>query len=365
MSVAYAAVIDTNRLRELATASGASGFGVTSAEPFTSAKAKLIEHHANGMAGPLRFTYDDPETATDVSRSFPWAQSMIVVTHSYSTAKPAPTGAVVARFAATNGYEALRSITTHLAEHIRAAGRRAEALIDDNRLVDRSAAARAGVGWIGKSTMVLAPGLGPWFLIGSVVTDAPLDPTPPMVRTCGTCVACIPACPTGAITSDGLDASKCISTWLQSPGSVPRWLRPLIGRRIYGCDDCLTSCPPGKSKLEIRSSKALAFDELLSLDDESLLERFHWWYVPRRQGRYIRRNLLVAAGNSREPAALSPIRDHLEHPSSMIRAHAVWALHRMLGAESLPELDEMRQRETVAEVLEELQFALGSPGDAP
>ena len=198
------------------------------------------------MSGPLHFTYDEPVVAANVETTFPWARSIVVFAHNYLTnaISPAETGAVVGRFATFDHYQSVRRIAERLASLLTDAGHRAEPLIDDNRLVDRAAAARAGLGWIGKSTMVLTPGHGPWMLLGSVVTDIRLETTRPMIRDCGICEACIPACPTGAITASGLDASKCISTWLQTPGSIPRWIRPSIGRRIYGCDDCLTSCPP-------------------------------------------------------------------------------------------------------------------------
>jgi epoxyqueuosine reductase len=322
----------------------------------------LRDHKTSGLSGSLRFTYDEPEIATDVRRSFPWARSLIVIGVNYlpHASDPAPTGALVARFATADHYEAVRLVTCEIADRIRTVGGEAEILIDDNRLVDRAAAARSGAGWIGKSTMLLAPGDGPWMLLGSVVTDVRLDPTEPMRRGCGTCVACIPACPTGAITSEGLDARRCLSAWLQTAGSLPHWIRPKLGRRIYGCDDCLTSCPPGQPLLDERISKpiTLPFAELLSLSDEELLDRFLWWYVPRRDPRFIRRNIVVAAGNSRESRALGPIESHLRHRSGLIRGHAAWALARHTGTAAGRRLKALRDEETVPEVLEEIEFAL-------
>lgn len=181
-----------------------------------------------------------------------------------------------------------------------------------------------------------------------------------MSRSCGTCVACIPACPTDAITPDGLDARRCIAAWLQSPGSLPRWIRPHIGRRIYGCDDCLTSCPPGHKKTETETpgTEVLSFPDLLAATDRELVDRYHWWYIPRRDGRYLRRNLLVAAGNSREENSVPSIRDHLSHPSSMIRGHAAWALARAAGEAARPDLVGALDVETVAEPIEEMKHAL-------
>ncbi|MGB7860402.1 MAG: tRNA epoxyqueuosine(34) reductase QueG [Acidimicrobiia bacterium] len=356
------ALAATEDLRLLATVEGAVGFGVTSADAFSEARAALVERQVAGMGGPLHFTYDDPQLATDVRLSFPWAVSIVVLGHEYiTTATSEPDrGGLIARFATKDSYQPLRETAETVARYLKQDGRRAEILIDDNRLADRAAAARSGLGWIGKSTMVLTPGHGPWLLIGSVVTDAALAPTAPMSRGCGTCIACIPACPTGAITDTGLDARRCLATWLQSPGSIPQWIRPLLGRRIYGCDECLIACPPGKKVTEWlhNATAEYPFDELLGCSDETLLARFSHWYVPRKDARYIRRNILVAAGNSGEKRALPSIRHHLTHRSALVRSHAIWALARLLGSESRAELEALVDTETVPETLAELEMAL-------
>jgi epoxyqueuosine reductase len=322
----------------------------------------LRQHKTSGLSGSLRFTYDDPDIATDIRRSFPWAQSLIAVGVNYvaRASGPASTGALVARFATADHYMHVRLVIGEMVDHIRGLGGRTKLLIDDNRLVDRTAAVRAGVGWIGKSTMLLAPGHGPWMLLGTVVTDLELEPTGPMNRGCGTCVACIPACPTDAITPEGIDARRCLSAWLQTAGSLPHWIRPKLGRRIYGCDDCLTSCPPGGKALDSAGNKPLnlPFAKLLSLSDDELIERFSWWYVPRRDPRFIRRNIVVAAGNSREPDALEPIEAHLNHRSGLIRGHAAWALAQHSGAQAEQTLNDLEAMETDPEVLDEIEIAL-------
>jgi epoxyqueuosine reductase len=352
----------TPELRRVATSLGASAFGVTGASRLDGALETLRAHRSAGLSGPLHFTYDEPEIATDVSLSYPWARNIVVIAHDYLPASdpPAATGAVVGRFATSDQYTPVRLIADGLAAELRAAGARAEVLVDDNRLVDRAVAARAGVGWLGKSTMLLAPGHGPWLLLGSVVTDAELSPTEPMRRTCGTCVACIPACPTGAITERGLDAGRCISTWLQTAGSIPRWIRPMVGRRIYGCDDCLTSCPPGHPSLRMETGPPaeLSFAELLADDDDRLIERFGWFYVPHRDPRFLRRNLLVAAGNSEEAEAVGAILDHFTHRSALVRGHAYWALARSLGRDAWTPLRRRHAFESVPGAIDELEHSL-------
>ena len=335
---------------------------MTTASVFTDARATLRRHAADGSSGPLHFTYSDPDRATDVTATFPWARNLVVFTHDYLADSEAPgsTGPLIGRFATQDGYRPLQRIADGVIDALSREGHRAEPLIDDNNLVDRAAAARAGVGWLGKSTMLLAPGVGPWLLIGSVATDADLDSTLPMIRGCGTCDSCLPACPTGAITSDGLDAGRCISTWLQSSGPIPRWIRPLVERRIYGCDDCLTSCPPGF--LAIRKSPGRrsthAFADLLALDDDALVNRFDWFYVPHRDPRFLRRNLLVAAGNSEEAEAVGPILDHFTHRSALVRGHAYWALARSLGDQAWTTLRRRHAFETVPGAIDELEHAL-------
>lgn len=349
-------------LERIATGLGAVAFGVTSAAPLQESLETLREHLSTGMSGPLHFTYDDPELATDVSRTFPWARNIVVFAYGYldQSHAPAATGPVVGRFATRDQYSPLRHIARGVLAELVATGARAEILIDDNRLVDRAAAARAGVGWLGKSTMLLTPGYGPWLLLGSVVTDAELEETTAMKRSCGTCVACIPACPTEAITPQGLDATRCISTWLQAPGPIPHWVRPLVERRIYGCDDCLTSCPPGfpnMTRVDPPTSE-MSFAGLLGLSDDDLVERFGWFYIPHRDPRYLRRNLLVAAGNSEEADAVGPILDHFTHRSSLVRGHAYWALARSVGADAWTTLRRRQAYETVPDAMVELERAM-------
>lgn len=208
--------------------------------------------------------------------------------------------------------------------------------------------------------MVLAPGRGPWTLFGSVVTDAALDQTPEMARDCGTCVACVPACPTGAIDDQGIDARRCLSAWLQTGGSLPQWIRPHLGRRIYGCDDCLTVCPPGRIALKGQHEVTIdeSFEDLLGMDDTTLIQRFSWWYIPHRDPRMLRRNILVAAGNSREPEAVAGIMAHLGHRSAVVRGHAAWALARSVGTAAVPHLEMRLRVETEPSVREETLVAL-------
>jgi epoxyqueuosine reductase len=357
------------QLRELVRleieAAGLDAHGVTGAEGFPDVRATMEERSASGRSGGLTFTYKDPARSTQPVLSFPWARSLVVGAHGYVPAAgatiPQAGRGRVARFAVTDPYRPLRRGLDAVAAGLRQAGHRAEVLVDDDRLVDRAAAVRAGVGWWGRSTMVLIPRLGPWAVLGSVVTDALIAPDPPMVRTCGTCTACLPACPTGALSLDGgLDARRCLAALAQTPGIVPRRLRPAMGDRLYGCDDCLEACPPGRrladTPVDPRSSVPLRW--VLEAADESLMRRFAHFYLPGRTPAVLRRNALVAVGNEGDPGMRDVVAAHLAHPDPILRAHAVWAFARVGEGAVGPVLGHRLEREDDERVLAELREEL-------
>ena len=338
------------RLKVEAGDSGLAAVGVCSVEAFGRTRDDIRDATASGRSASLTFTFAQPARSTDVTSSFPWAKRLVVGAHAYlpEAGSPGPsrpgTGRI-ARFAESDHYAPLRSAMGSIAEVLRGDGWRSEVLVDDNRLVDRAAAVRAGVGWWGRSTMVLVPGAGPWVLLGSVVTDALLPLSAPMVRSCGTCTACLPACPTGALGAPGvLDARLCLARWAQAPGWVPRELRALMGDRLYGCDDCLDACPPGDRVLRRVSREAGRVDvvALLGEDDGTLRERFSRFYVPRNEMRYLRRNALVVLGNSGDRAMVGVVARFAGDADAMLRGHAAWALGRLGGGEAVATLTVLR-----------------------
>ena len=355
-------MLSSGHVVDVGLSNGASAVGICRAEPFRLEKETLIAHRSSGRSGPLRFTYGRPEISSDIHRTFPWARSLVSVGVDYlpATGSPAASGAVVARFAAENHYRLLDRPLGALMDLIRESGGRAEALVDEDRLLYRAVAMRSGIGWRGLSTIVLVPGSGPWTLLGTVVTDLELEASQPAKRSCGTCTACRPACPTGALDDEGLDARRCISTWLQTGGTLPYWVRPHIGRRIYGCDDCLTSCPPGFPALRTAPAPPLQlpFELLLRMGDADLLERFHWWYVPHRDPRIIRRNILIAAGNSSEPGVATLLKPWLGHRSALLRGHAAWAFATATAGAAIPNLSERLAVETEIQVRTDVLIAL-------
>ena len=346
-----------------ARSAGVLGFGIASAAPFAAVRTELERRTASGERGELGFTYLRPEVATDVSATFPWARSLAVMASSYlpdagSPPAAAPGSGRIARFATRDHYIPLRRAAGAVAGLLRRHGYRAEVLCDDNRLVDRAAAVRAGVGWWGKSTLVLVPGAGPWVLLATVVTDAHLPVSAPMVRTCGTCVACIEACPTGAIVAPGiLDARRCIAHWAQVPGVVPVDMRAAMGDRLYGCDDCLDACPPGTRLLEesTRSVGRHQVLDILAATDRELLRDFGHLYLPKRRPGQLRRNALIVAGNSGDLSLFDVVAGYTGHPHAVLRAHAVWALHRIAPGDAAPVLAFVARDERDDAVVDELR----------
>jgi epoxyqueuosine reductase len=210
--------------------------------------------------------------------------------------------------------------------------------VDTAPVMEKPIAEKAGLGWQGKHTNLVSRDFGSWLFLAELFTDLELPPDEEGRDTCGTCHACIDACPTGAITAPNqLDARRCISyLTIEHKGTIPAALRPAIGNRIYGCDDCLAACPWNKyakrtrelaflPRIELTAPKLI---DLVELDDESFREVFSRSPIKRvGRGRFIR-NVLIALGNSRgeAPGAVEAVRRRLDDADPQVRAMAVWAL---------------------------------------
>jgi epoxyqueuosine reductase len=334
-----------DELIQVGRAAGLDAVGVAPATAFETTRTVLEERKAKGLHGGMHFTYGDPARATDPARTLPGAEALVVGARSYHRAPPErPAGAVarVARYSWTDHYAVLCEGLGAVAARLEAEGWRTVVLVDDNRLVDREAAYRAGLGWYGKNANLLLPGRGSWFVLGAVLTDAPLPATgPPVEDGCGACTRCLTACPTGAIVAPGVvDARRCLAWLLEAPGPFPEEYRVALGDRIYGCDDCQEVCPPNRqAERASPPPPAGAGDEpwvelvqLLDLADDELLDRFGRWYIPRRQARYLRRNALVALGNTGDgnaPDVQRVLRIALDSGDDLLVEHADWAAHRL------------------------------------
>ena len=367
-----AAYVD--ELRALGLAAGLDAVGVASAEPFAFARRVLTERRAAGLNGALHFTYGNPERATDPSRALTGAQALVVGARSYRRQAHRPRAgrphARVASYAWADHYRPLRDALGQVARRLEADGWRARVLADDNALVDREAAYRAGLGWYGKNANLLLPGEGSWFVLGAVVTDAPLAASGPpehVADGCGTCTRCLASCPTGAIVTPGVvDARRCLAWLLQVEGPFPAEFRVALGDRVYGCDDCQEVCPPNRRRGRDGPEPPPAGEaaeptvdllDLLAASDDELLDRHGRWYVPGRQARYLRRNALVALGNAADPASpavVAALRSALASGDPLVRGHAVWAARRLGRADLAGGLahdpDPQVRAELVAEV---------------
>ena len=345
---------------------GLAALGVTDAEVFTETLRDLLDRRRQGLQGDMQFTYRNPERSTDPRRILPGARSLVVGAWGYrredqradhqenEQESPPRPRARVARYAQRDHYASLRLALMAVADRLKRDGWRATVVCDDNALVDRAAAHRAGLGWFGKNSLLLLPELGSWFVLGSVVTDAPLcfDPEPGPLHGhgsgCGSCTRCMTVCPTGALVSPGVvDARRCLAWLVQAPGSFPEQYREALGNRIYGCDECQSVCPINRlaerrdppPPMEPDSDGKAGVDllGLLESSDADLLDRHGRWYIAGREPRYLRRNALVALGNigdGSDPDTEAALRRALDDPDPMITEHATWAAHK-LGRDDL------------------------------
>ena len=340
---------------------GLDRVGVTDASPLSRARVAIDDRKTRGLSDTMGFTYRNPSRSTDPNTAVEGARSIIVAARSYHSDQPDHPGGIsarVARYAQDDHYTPLRQALQKVALRLRADGYRAVVFADENNLVDREVAYRAGLGWFGKNANILLPGAGSFFSLGSIVTTAVLAPAAqPAPDGCGTCRACYDECPTQAIVADGvIDARRCLAWLVQKPGIFPREFRVALGDRLYGCDDCQTSCPP-TVRLHSRHHARIApiagpgafvdVIELLNESNESLLEKYGSWYLAERDPRWLRRNGLIILGNiapvgssALDNSVMSPVeqvlRRYLGDIDPMLRLHALWAAVR-LGRRDLVE----------------------------
>jgi epoxyqueuosine reductase len=338
-----------DEIRRVGTAAGLDHVGICGARPFAEVRVILEERVAEGLSAGMQFTYRNPERSTDPQRSLQGARSLVVGCLGYSRERPDnlvdPTRrGSVATYSWTDYYRTLRAALVRVSESLVEHGWRTRVLVDDNALVDRAAAVRAGLGWYGKSCNVLVPGAGSRFVLGSVVTDAPLageaDPAP-VEDGCGACRRCLDDCPTGALVAPGrLDARRCLAWLLQAPGVFPVEFREALGDRLYGCDGCQDGCPPNRLAIRRRpppkaspgAQAEVDVVALLTATDDEIASQVGRWYIPRREMRYVRRNALIVLGNvgdGRDAEVEAVLVAALRNDDPVIRAHAVWAARRL------------------------------------
>ena len=254
--------------------------------------------------------------------------------------------AYISRYALGRDYHKLiRSRLARLARRIEteAGGGQYRAFVDSAPVLERAIAERAGLGWIAKNTMLINERAGSWFFLGEIYTDLPLpEDTPRTDKHCGSCTSCLDVCPTGAFNGPfSLDARRCISyLTIEHQGSIDEALRPLIGNRVFGCDDCQLVCPWNKFS---SASAETDFQPRHGLEDTKIVKLFLWdeaSFLHNTEGSAIRRigyerwlrNLAIALGNApTSPEVVAALKLRSDHPSPLVREHVDWALRRHIA----------------------------------
>lgn len=332
--------VDAQTIKARAAELGLDACGITSADPARHADF-YRQWTSDGKAGEMAWLSREPERRTDPRVVLPGAKSIIVVGLNYWQPQPPGRGRI-ARYALGEDYHhvLLEKLET-LAAEMTEAGSQAKVYVDTGPILEKPLAERAGVGWQGKSTMLINTRLGPWMLLGEIITTLDLEPDAPQNDHCGSCSRCITACPTGAITAPyQLDARRCIAyLTIELKGSIPEEMRPLIGDRVYGCDECLDVCPWNRFAQTTRESRFLAKPEedgrdqlhsLLEITQPEFKRRFAKSPILRVKRRGLLRNVCVVLGNIGTADDLPALRRAEQHEEPLVREHATWAIRQIV-----------------------------------
>jgi len=325
-------------LERLAEELALDAIGAAPAEPYANTERDIAERKAEGLFADLKFTMAQPEVSCHPESLLPGARAVVSAALCYyaEAPEPKPGEGRLPRYAWTDTYAQLRERLDELGRRL---GGDYRVLVDANQHVDREAAARSGVGFYGKNTLLITRKHGSWVVLGTLVTTAELEPTAPLGLDCGSCRLCIDACPTNALEEAGvLDVNRCLSYWTQSRHSIPEPVRVALGDRVYGCDICQDVCPWNRGVEKRRAGVTadaaephVSLVDWLEAEDADLRVRYERLFVPRNDPRYLRRNALVALGNGDVPdqETLSVIEDYASSEDELLREHAEWALARL------------------------------------
>jgi epoxyqueuosine reductase len=318
-------VMKADDVRRLGEELGLDAVGVARAEAYVDTERHIAERRARGLFAEMKFTMAQPERSCHPETLLPGARSVVSAALSYwrPEGELAAGEGRLARYTWADGYAELREKLDALG---RALGGAYHVFVDANQHVDREAAARSGVGFYGKNTMLITRRHGSWVVLGTLVTDVELEATPPLDTDCGECRLCVDACPTHALDEPGtLDATKCLSYWTQAPAPIPDDYRAALGAQVYGCDICQDVCPWNRGTRKRRDgapTKDGHVDLVAWLESDTLVGDYDRLYVPRNDARWLRRNAMVALGNVGGPEHLDALRRHDDE-------HARWAIDRI------------------------------------
>jgi len=343
----YAAL--ARRVRELAHGFGFQRCGITGIE-LGEDEAYLRDWLANGLYGSMEWMARHGEKRSRPDDLVPGTLRVISVGLDYGRRDDAEAWetladgerAYVARYALGRDYhklmrQRLQKLADRIAEEVGPFGHRV--FVDSAPVLERALARNAGLGWIGKHTCLIDKEGGSWFFLGEIYVDLPLPVDEPATAHCGTCVRCIDVCPTRAIVAPHrLDARRCIAyLTIEHEGSIDEELRPLIGNRIFGCDDCQLVCPWNKFA---KRSDEPDFRARNNLDEATLADLFGWdeeEFLQRTEGTAIRRsgherwlrNIAIALGNAPStPEVVAALQSRRDSSNAVVREHVEWALAR-------------------------------------
>jgi epoxyqueuosine reductase len=368
---------DPTKLRALidreAQAAGFDAVAITTPDAIPLAPARLAEFVDAGFHGSMGWIAETLERRSSPSTLWPEVRSIVVLAMNYAPGHDPreilsrkSSGAISVYARNRDYHDVMKGRLKEIAGKVVAkAGGDVKVFVDTAPVMEKPLAGAAGLGWQGKHTNLVSREHGSWLFLGTIFTTAVLEPGTAEIDHCGSCRACLDACPTNAFPAPyKLDARRCISyLTIGNKGPIPIEFRQAIGNRIYGCDDCLAACPWNKfahaaseAKLAAREDlRQPALAELLQLDDAAFRTFFSGSPVKRIGRDRFLRNVLIAAGNSGDPAFVAPCRVLLGDASPLVRGAAVWALSRLLPRD---EFVALRREDTDIEVNEEWDAAL-------
>jgi epoxyqueuosine reductase len=327
--------VNAKDLDRLAAEIGLDVVGAAPAVPYRETERHIRERRARGLFADMRFTMVQPEVSCHPEKLLAGARTVISAALCYwhDAGEPPPGHGRLPRYTWFDAYAQLREKLDQLGRRL---GGQFRVLVDANQHVDREAAARSGVGFYGKNTMLITRRFGSWVVLGTLVTDVEVEATPPLELDCGSCTLCIEACPTGALDEPGVvDANLCLSYWTQAGSPIPDGFRAELGDQVYGCDICQDVCPWNRGIEKRRAGVPpptgaeahVSLVDWLETSDEELAARYDRLFVPRNDPRYLRRNALVALGNGGGDPELA--HRYAAGDDPLLREHAEWALERL------------------------------------
>ncbi len=325
------------------------GFDACHVGPATpsGAGARLREWLRQGRHGEMGYMARTADRRADPARVLEGVRAIVILAASYHHPprhRTAPPGTgQVARYARHLDYHEILAprlgALTAFMDQLGGPGTLSKWYVDTGPVLERDLAERAGLGFIGKHTNLIRRDLGNWFFLAEIFTTLPLEPDTPERNRCGTCTRCLEACPTQAITAPfQLDARRCISyLTIELKGPIPENLRPAVGRRIFGCDDCLEVCPwnrfarEGRLLLERYRPELETPDlaGLLELDEPGFKHRFAGTPLLRARRRGLLRNVCVALGNTGGEDCVPALARRVRDSDPLIAEHADWAIRRI------------------------------------